>query len=161
MGKFLSLNKTSKDDLLKRKKKSITPDETVNEPSSPCRPVWTLNPRLEPKPSEPRRSSKVTSTTSKFNSDTPTDRPTKPLNKLRCSNLRLKITSPNSTKLNDEAKICVNRWLLLIDDLTSLLVKSKSSEALLNKPNEAESLLKPNSTSPTNDPTCNTPRTPR
>merc|ERR1712050_466267 len=39
-------------------------------------------------------------------------------------------------------------------------VKSKNSETLLNKPNEAENSLKPNSTSPTSDPTFSTPRTP-
>merc|ERR1712066_1091902 len=64
----------------------------------------------------------------------------------------LKITSPNTTKLNDEMKISANRWLLSNDDLTSSPVKSKNSETLSNKPNEAENSLKLNSTSPTNDP---------
>merc|ERR1712050_543693 len=53
-----------------------------------------------------------------------------------------------------------NRWPSLNDDPTCSLVKSKNSETQLNKPNEAENSLKPNSTSPTNDPTFSTPRTP-
>merc|ERR1712127_193870 len=63
-------------------------------------------------------------------------------------------------KLNDEPKTPPNRWLSSNDDPTFSLVKSKSSETLLNKPNEAESLLRPNLTSPTNDQTCFTLRTP-
>merc|ERR1712050_604020 len=46
------------------------------------------------------------------------------------------------------------------DDPTCSPVKSKNSETPLNKPNEAENSLKPNSTSPTSDPTFSTPRTP-
>merc|ERR1711978_445611 len=68
--------------------------------------------------------------------------------------------SPNTTKLNDETKTSANRWLSLNDDLTSSPVKLKNSETPLNKPNEAENSLKPNSTSPTNDPTFFTPKTP-
>merc|ERR1712087_1103300 len=115
---------------------------------------------LELKPFDRRRSSKVTSMISKSNSAMPTDRPTKPPNKLRCSRVPSKTTSPNTTKLNDETKILVNRWPLLNDDLTFSPVKSKNSETPLNKPNEAENSLRPNSTSPTNDPTFFTPRTP-
>merc|ERR1712130_141957 len=158
--KCLNPNKTSNDDWPKKKKKSIPPDETVNELSNPCRPVWTLNPNPELKPFDRRRSSKATSTISKSNSAMPTDKPTKPPNKLRCSRAPSKTTSPNTTKLNDETKTLVNRWPLLNDDLTSSPVKSKNSETPLNKLNEAENSLKPNSTSPTNDPTSFTPRTP-
>merc|ERR1712176_506128 len=61
---------------------------------------------------------------------------------------------------NDELKTPSNRWPSLNDDPTCLPVKSKNSETPLNKPNEAENSLKPNSTSPTNDPTFFTPRTP-
>merc|ERR1712157_143309 len=154
----LNLNKTSNDDLPRRKKKSTTPDETVNELLSPCRPLWTLNPNPEPKLSDRRRSSKATSTIWKSNSDTPTDKPTKPPNKPNFFNLRSKITSPNTTRLSDETKILVNRWPLSNDDPTSSPVKSKSSETPLNKLNEAENWLRPNSTSPTNDPTCSSPR---
>merc|ERR1712178_633472 len=46
------------------------------------------------------------------------------------------------------------------DDPTCSPVKSKNSETLLNKPNEAENSLKPNSTSLTSDPTFSTPKTP-
>merc|ERR1712048_1465318 len=66
----------------------------------------------------------------------------------------------NSTMLNDDAKTPLNRWLSSNDDPTYLPVKSKNSETLLNKLNEAENWLKPSSTSPTSDPTCSTPRTP-
>merc|ERR1712157_504493 len=59
-----------------------------------------------------------------------------------------------------DAKTPLNKWLSSNDDLTFSLVKSKTSETLLNKLNEAENWLKPNSTSPTSDPTCSTPRTP-
>merc|ERR1712066_903046 len=90
----------------------------------------------------------------------PIDRPTKPPNKPRPFKVPLKITSPNTTKLNDEMKISANRWLLSNDDLTSSPVKSKNSETPSNKPNEAENSLKLNSTSPTNDPTFFTLRTP-
>merc|ERR1712031_111799 len=90
----------------------------------------------------------------------PTDRPTKPLNRLRCSRALLKTTSPNTTKLSDEMKTLANRWPSSNDDLTSSPVKSKNSETPSNKPNEAENSLKPNSTSPTSDPTFSTPRTP-
>merc|ERR1712110_460852 len=155
-----SPNKTWNDDSPRKKKKSITLDETVSELSSLCRPVWTLNPNLELKPFDRRRSSKATSTTSKSSLDTPTDRPTKPPNKLRCFNPLSKTTSPNTTKLNDETKTSVNRWLLSSDDLTSSLEKSKSSETLSSKPSEAENSLRLSSTSPTSDLTCFTPRTP-
>merc|ERR1711997_1301078 len=90
----------------------------------------------------------------------PTDRPTKPPNKLRCFKVPLRTTSPNTTRLNDETKTLVNRWPSLNDDPTSSPVKSKNSETPSNKPNEAENSLKPNSTSPTSDPTFFTPRTP-
>merc|ERR1712066_376487 len=60
---------------------------------------------------------------------------------------------------NDEPKTLKNRWPSLNDDPTCSPVKSKNSETPLNKPNEAENSLKPNSTSPTNDPTFFTPRT--
>merc|ERR1712178_48542 len=153
-------NRTSNDDWPKKKKKSITPDETVSELLNPCRPVWTLNPNLELKPSDRRRSSKVTSTIWKSNSAMPTDRPPKPLNRLRSFKAPSKITSPNTTKLNGETKTSANRWLSSNDDLTSSPVKSKNSETPSNKPNEAENLLKLNSTNPTNDPTFSTPRTP-
>merc|ERR1712178_611420 len=156
----LNLNKTSNDDLLRKKKKSTTPDETVNELSNPCRPLWTPNPNPELKLSDRRRSSKVTSTTWKSNSDTPTDKPTKPPNKPNFFSPKSKTTSPNTTRLNDETKTLVNRWPLSNDDPTSSPVKLKSSETPLNKLNEAKNWLKPNSTSPTNDPTCSTPRTP-
>merc|ERR1712173_626 len=148
------------DDWLRKKKKSITLDETVSELLNLCRPVWTLNPNPEPKPSDRRRSSKATSTIWKSNSDMPTDKPTKPLNRLRCSRVPSKTTSPNTTKLNDEMKTSANRWLSSNDDLTSSPVKLKNSETPSNKPNEAENSLKPNSTSPTSDPTFSTPRTP-
>merc|ERR1712157_538272 len=154
----LNLNKTSNDDLLRKRKRSTTPDETVNELSNPCRPLWTPNPNPELKLSDRRRSSKVTSTTWKSNSDTPTDKPTKPPNKPRLFNLRSKTTSPNTTRPSDETKILANRWPLSNDDPTSSPVKSKSSETPLNKLNEAENWLRPNSTSPTNDPTCSSPR---
>merc|ERR1711997_1140596 len=39
--KCLSPNKTSNDDWLRKKKKSITPDETVSELLNPCRPNST------------------------------------------------------------------------------------------------------------------------
>merc|ERR1711941_138195 len=158
--KCLNPNKTSNDDWPKKKKKSITPDETVNELLNPCRPVWTLNPNPEPKPFDRRRSSKVTLTTWKFNLAMPIDRPTKPPNKPRPFKVPLKITSPNTTKLNDEMKILANRWLSSNDDLTSSPVKSKNSETPSNKPNEAENSLKLNSTSLTSDPTFFTLRTP-
>merc|ERR1712050_36340 len=132
----------------------------VSELLNPCRPVWTLNPNPEPKLSDRRRSSKATSTIWKSNSAMPTDRPTKPLNKLRCSRVPSKTTSPNTTKLNDETKTSANRWLSSNDDPTSSLVKSKNSETPWNKPNEAENSLKLNSTSPTSDPTSSTLRTP-
>merc|ERR1712046_133251 len=96
----------------------------------------------------------------KSNSAMPTDKPTKPLNRLRPFKAPSKITSPNTTKLNDETKTSANRWLSSNDDLTSSPVKSKNSETPSNKPNEAENSLKPNSTSPTSDPTFSTPRTP-
>merc|ERR1712178_441153 len=131
-----------------------------NELLNPCRPVWTLNPKPEPKPFDRRRSSKVTSTTWKSNSAMPTDKPTKLPNKPRCSKALSRITSPNTTKLNDETKTSANRWPSLNDDPTSSLVKSKNSETPSNKPNEAENSLKPNSTSLTSDPTFSTPRTP-
>merc|ERR1712157_662598 len=156
----LNPNKTSNDDSPRKRKRSTTPDETVNELSNPCRPLWTPNPNPELKLSDRRRSSKVTSTTWKSNSDTPTDKPTKPPNRPNFFNLRSKTTSPSTTRLNDETKILVNRWPLSNDDLTFSPVKSKSSETPLNKLNEAENWLKPNSTSPTSDPTCSTPRTP-
>merc|ERR1712066_725590 len=89
----------------------------------------------------------------------PTDKPTKLPNKPRCSKVLSKTTSPNTTKLNDETKTSANKWLSSNDDPTFSLVKSKNSETPLNKPNEAENSLKPNSTSPTNDPTFFTPRT--
>merc|ERR1711972_295300 len=158
--KCLNPNKTLNDDWLKKKKKSITPDETVNELLNPCRPVWTLNPNLEPKLSDRRRSSKVTSTTWKSNSAMPTDKPTKLLNKPRCSKALSRTTSPNTTKLNDETKTSANRWPSLNDDPTFSPVKSKNSETPSSKPNEVENSLKPNSTSPTSDPTFFTPRTP-
>merc|ERR1712157_140928 len=118
------------------------------------------NQNPEPKPFDKRRSSKVTWATWKFNSDTPTDKlPTLP-NRLRSSNLSSRTTLLNSTMLNDDAKTPLNRWLSSNDDPTCLPVKSKNSETLLNKLNEAENWLKPSSTSPTSDPTCSTPRTP-
>merc|ERR1712150_460984 len=58
--KCLSLNKTWNDDSPRKKKKSITLDETVSELLSPCRPVWTLSPNPELKPFDRRRSSKAT-----------------------------------------------------------------------------------------------------
>merc|ERR1712157_505214 len=146
----LNPNKTSNDDSPRKRKRSTTPDETVNELSNPCRPLWTPNPNPELKLSDRRRSSKVTSTTWKSNSDTPTDKPTKPPNRPNFFNLRSKTTSPNTTRLSDETKILVNRWPLSNDDPTSSPVKSKSSETPLNKLNEAENWLRPNSTSPTN-----------
>merc|ERR1712048_258046 len=158
--RWLKTNKTSNDDWLKRKKKSTTPDETVNELSNPCRPPWTPNPNPEPKLSDKRRSSKATSTTWKSNSDTPTDKPPTLPNKSRSSNLSSRTTSPNSTMLNDDAKTPLNRWLSSNDDPTCSPAKSKNSETVLNKPNEAENWLRPSSTSPTSDPTCSTPRTP-
>merc|ERR1712223_1226246 len=106
------MGKTLNDDWLKKKRKSITPDETVSELLNPCRPVWTLNPNPEPKPSDRRRSSKATSTIWKSNSAMPTDRPTKLPNKLRCFKAPSKTTSPNTTKLNDETKILENKWPL-------------------------------------------------
>merc|ERR1711972_1224609 len=93
------------------------------------------------------------------NSDTPTDRPLMPANRSKLFKARSKTTSPNSTKLNDEPKIPKNRWPSLNDDPTCSPGKSKNSETPLNKPNEAENSLKPNSTSPTSDPTFSTPRT--
>merc|ERR1712066_1185594 len=129
--KCLSPNKTLNDDWLKKKKKSITPDETVSELSNPCRPVWTLNPNLEPKLFDRRRSSKVTSTIWKSNSDTPTDRPLMPANRSKLFKARSKTTSPNSTKLNDEPKTPKNRWPSLNDDPTcspSQLLGSETSE---------------------------------
>merc|ERR1712173_499188 len=57
-------------------------------------------------------------------------------------------------------KTSANRWLSSNDDPTWAPVKSKNSETPSNKPNEAENSLKPNSTSPTSDPTFSTPRTP-
>merc|ERR1712066_20362 len=117
--KCLSPNKTLNDDWLKKKKKSITLDETVSELLNPCRPVWILNPNLEPKPFDRRRSSKVTSTTWKSNSAMPPDKPTKLPNKPRCSKAPSRITSPNTTKLNDETKTSANRWPSLNDDPTS------------------------------------------
>merc|ERR1711934_485558 len=109
---------------------------------SPCRPVWTLSPNPELKPFDRRRSLKETSTILKSSLVMPTDRPTKPPNKLRCFNLLSRTTSPNTTKLNDETKTSVNRWLLSNDDPTFSLEKSKSSETLLSKPNEAENSLR-------------------
>merc|ERR1712178_526004 len=94
------------------------------------------------------------------NSAMPTDKPTKLPNKPRCSKALSRITSQNTTKLNDETKTSANRWPSLNDDPTSSPVKSKNSEAPSNKPNEAENSLKPNSTSPTSDPTFSTPKTP-
>merc|ERR1712066_309400 len=94
------------------------------------------------------------------NSDTPTDRPLMPANRSKLFKARSKTTSPNSTKLNDEPKTPKNRWPSLNDDPTCSPAKSKNSETPLNKPNEAENSLKPNSTSPTSDPTFSTPRTP-
>merc|ERR1712173_28125 len=152
-------NRTLNDDWLRKKKKSITPDETVSELLNPCKPVWTLNPNPELKLFDRRRSSKVTSTIWKSNSDMLTDKPTKLPNKLKCSKALSKTTSPNTTKLNDETKTLENKWPLLNDDPTFSLVKSKNSETPSNKPNEAENLLKPNSTSPTNDPTFTIPKT--
>merc|ERR1712004_155850 len=101
-------------------------DETVNELLSPCKPVWTLSPNLELKPSGKRRSSKATSTTSKSSLATLTDRPMKLPKLLRHFNPLSKITSLSTTKLNDETKTSVNRWPLLSDDLTSSLEKLKS-----------------------------------
>merc|ERR1712241_1170685 len=112
------------------------------------------------KPFDRRRSSKVTSTTWKSNSAMPTDKPTKLPNKPRCSKALSRTTSPNTTKLNDETRTSANRWPSSNDDPTSSPEKSKNSETPLNKPNEAENSLKPNSTSPTSDPTFFTPRTP-
>merc|ERR1712241_708074 len=112
------------------------------------------------KPFDRRRSSKVTSTTWKSNSAMPTDKPTKLPNKPRCSKALSRTTSPNTTKLNDETKTSANRWPSSNDDPTSSPVKSKNSETPSTKPNEAENSLKPNSTSPTSDPTFSTPRTP-
>merc|ERR1712178_379853 len=156
----LKTNKTSNDDWPRKKKKSTTPDETVNELSNPCRPPWTPNPNPEPKPSDRRRSSKATSTTWKSNSDTPTDKPPMLPNKSRSSNLSSRTTSPSSTMLNDDAKTPLNRWLSSNDDPTCSPAKSKNSETPSNKPNEAENWLRPNSTSLTSDLTCSTPRTP-
>merc|ERR1712178_80384 len=156
----LNPNKTLNDDSPRKRKRSTTPDETVNELSNPCRLLWTPNPNPELKLSDRRRSSKVTSTTWKSNSDTPTDKPTKPPNRPNFFSPKSKTTSPNTTRLNDETKTLVNRWPLSNDDPTSSPVKSKSSETPLNKLNEAENWLRPSSTSPTSDPTCSTPRTP-
>merc|ERR1712066_455073 len=72
--KCLRTNKTSSDESLRKKKKSTPPDETVSELSNPCKLPWTLNPKPEPKLFDRRRSSKVTLTTWKSNSDTPTDK---------------------------------------------------------------------------------------
>merc|ERR1712066_695678 len=135
-------------------------DETVSELLNPCKLPWILNPKPEPKLFDRRRSSKVTSTIWKSNSDTPTDRPLMPANRSKLFKARSKTTSPNSTKLNDEPKTPKNRWPSLNDDPTCSPVKSKNSETPLNKPNEAENSLKPNSTSPTSDPTFSTLRTP-
>merc|ERR1712157_266964 len=129
----LRTNKTSNDDWLKRKKKSTTPDETVNELSNLCRPPWTLNPNPEP---------------------TPSDKLPMPPNRSRSFNLSSRTTLPNSMMQNDDAKTPLSRWLSSNDDPTCSLVKSKNSETLLNKLNEAENWLRPSSTSPTNDPTC-------
>merc|ERR1712157_50879 len=59
-----------------------------------------------------------------------------------------------------DAKTPLNKWLSSNDDPTCSPAKSKNSETLLNKLNEAENWLRPNSTSPTGDPTCSIPRTP-
>merc|ERR1712127_508912 len=80
-------NRTLNDESLRKKKKSITPDETANELSSPCKLVWIPNPNLELKPFELKRSSKVTSTTLKSNSDTPTDKLLKPPSRSRSCRL--------------------------------------------------------------------------
>merc|ERR1712066_523367 len=72
--KCLRTNKTLNDESLRKKKKSTPPDETVSELSNPCKLPWTLNPKPEPKLFDRRRSSKVTLTTWKSNSDTPTDK---------------------------------------------------------------------------------------
>merc|ERR1712241_255164 len=112
------------------------------------------------KPFDRRRSSKVTSTTWKSNSAMPTDKPTKLPNKPRCSKALSRTTSPNTTKLNDETKTSVNKWPSSNDDPTSSPEKSKNSETPSIMPNEAENSLKPNSTSPTSDPTFFTPRIP-
>merc|ERR1712066_414536 len=102
--KCLNPNKTLNDDWPKKKKKSITLDETVNELLNPCRPVWILNPNLEPKPFDRRRSSKVTSTTWKSNSAMQTDKPTKLPNKPRCSKVLSRTTLPNMTKLRTKRR---------------------------------------------------------
>merc|ERR1711879_522397 len=77
--KCLRTNKTSNDESLRKKKKLTPPDETVSELLNPCKLPWTLNPNPEPKLFDRRRSLKVTSTTSKFNSDMPTDEPPMPV----------------------------------------------------------------------------------
>merc|ERR1711990_429543 len=71
--RWLKPSKILIDDSLKRKKKSTTLDETVNELWNLCKPLWTLNPSLELKLSDKRRSWNLTLTIWKSNSVTPTD----------------------------------------------------------------------------------------
>merc|ERR1712066_1185962 len=160
MGKCLKTNKTSKEDLPRKKKKLTTPDATVNVLLNPCKPPWTLNPKLALKPSALKRSSKVTSTTLKSNLAMLTAMLLMLQNKSRSSNLKSKTLSPSSMMLNVNLKTLLNKWLLSNAALTSCPVKSKNSVTVLNKLNVAVNSLKLNSTNLTNAPTSFTPKTP-
>merc|ERR1712019_256214 len=97
-------------------KKPTTPDETVNELWNPCKPLWTLNPRLELKLSDKRRSWNLTSTTWKSNLVTPTDKPLMlPRTSSSCK-LKSRTLKPSLTKLTDDVTTCPNKWLLSNDD---------------------------------------------
>merc|ERR1712066_719479 len=76
--KCLRTNKILSDESPRKKRKSTPPDETVSELLNPCKLLWILNLKPEPKPFDRRRSLKVTSTTWKFNSVMPIDRPLMP-----------------------------------------------------------------------------------
>merc|ERR1712066_812573 len=158
LSKCLKTNKTSKEDLLRKKK--TTPDATVNALLNLCKPPWILNPKLVLRPSAPKRSSKVTSMTLKSNSAMPTAMPLMLKNKSSFSNLKLKTLSPNSMMLNVNPKMLSNKWLLLNAVLTFCPVKLKNSVTVLNKLNAAVNSLKPNLTNLTNAPTFFTPKTP-
>merc|ERR1712066_450126 len=158
--KCLRTNKTSKEDLLKKKKKSTTPDATVNVLLNLCKLLWTLNLKLALKLSALKRSLKVTSTILKFNSAMLTAMLPTHKNKSNFFRVKSKILLLNSMMPNAAVKMSSNKWLSLNAVPTFWLVKSKNSATVLNKLNAAVNSLKPNSTNLMNAPTFSTHKTP-
>merc|ERR1712168_1455542 len=113
--KLPKANKTSNVELLKRMKKSITPDVTDNAQLNLCKPPLTLKSVPAVKPSESRRRWNLTSTILKSNLAMPTDNALKPKRPLRLSKVKTRTSKSPLMTHKELVKILPNKLPLLTD----------------------------------------------